>query len=852
METAEQTEGHLFDVIFIGMPFVNGEEGGRFYCLIPINEDISVRFNTNNAITVNLDPEDDRDKDWNGVIMKPLPWSPIDKVTAYVTCPWDRESREWKDSRATLGTVVPFQQLTTHANTQQVLNQAKTRGARIRLVTSDKTYTRNLNALKVLNRNLARTFNQKLVVGRRYDKLLKKDIYSAVRERFPEPADLMNLNDQQRAAVMEASAAPEGLVLVAGPPGTGKTHLAIQMCTPFLLDQEKHQILLTSHSNQAVDKLTADMIEHVDRLSKTHPQMRKHMVIRFHSLTSEEDVVVWEANQARDKPEDARPALFQEVTDETKTATLFQMENAYVLWEHYVQHTRQRFAGLNDRRIVLLKSSLGWRLLQVAGIIESAWSESKRFADFRESLRQYRNERKWEKQERIAFREQQKELFSETISKATVVCCSLSNTAETLIRMNFGPDFIILDEAARATEADCWTLWANYPTTMARLLIGDPRQLQPQVETDSSVARLLKQNGFAHQLSMSLMARLEWGGFPTTTLQKQNRAVTSIVDTYNKPFYNGLLTDGPATAIEKRPLYRKMVNYNERVWKKQSPVLFLDVRHGKAEKISSQSSWFNEENVKQGINLIYSLLHADVIPAYRITVVTPYLAQVRIYRLALQNLHRKHSRHNCRDIEVTSIDGYQGKENNVVILDLVVTDTPGFLTEMNRLVVATSRARDGLYIIGSKKGIDNFKRRSGRYIKRYLSTILPFRCAVEDQQIPCDYYTKGDVKFGRDAYQGASNNETDNDQPMGNDQPMEAWGPADGAAPPIEATDPKQPSETAQQTNTAQPTGTTQPIDNAQPTEAWGMVIDTPMADRPAEEWVEQPVGQPAPDHAAW
>lgn len=82
------------------------------------------------------------------------------------------------------------------------------------------------------------------------------------------------------------------------------------MCTPFLLDIEDRQILLTSHSNQAVDKLAADMIDHISELRQKHLNMKRHMVIRFHSLTIEEEVVMWQANEMRGKPENARPALF--------------------------------------------------------------------------------------------------------------------------------------------------------------------------------------------------------------------------------------------------------------------------------------------------------------------------------------------------------------------------------------------------------------------------------------------------------------------------------------------------------------------------------------------------------------
>lgn len=71
------------------------------------------------------------------------------------------------------------------------------------------------------------SFNYELIVNHRYDKLSKKDIYSVVREKFSESVNLINLNDQQKAAALKASVVLEELVLVIGPLKTSKTHLAI-------------------------------------------------------------------------------------------------------------------------------------------------------------------------------------------------------------------------------------------------------------------------------------------------------------------------------------------------------------------------------------------------------------------------------------------------------------------------------------------------------------------------------------------------------------------------------------------------------------------------------------------------
>lgn len=99
-------------------------------------------------------------------------------------------------------------------------------------------------------------------------------------------------------------------------------------------------------------------------------------------------------------------------------------------------------------------------------------------------------------------------------------------------------------------------------------------------------------------------------------------------------------------------------------------------------------------------------------------------------------MSQKHQTLQCSQLEVLTVDGYQGKENRIAILGLVVTESRGFLSMMNRLVVASSRAQDGLYVIGQKMGIDNTRARYRRFLKRYQSQLLTHR-----------YYLKGETRF---------------------------------------------------------------------------------------------------------
>ena len=51
---------------------------------------------------------------------------------------------------------------------------------------------------------------------------------------------------------------------------------------------------------------------------------------------------------------------------------------------------------------------------------------------------------------------------------------------------------------------------------------------------------------------------------------------------------------------------------------------------------------------------------------------------------------------------VTTVDKYQGEQNDYVILSLTRTLRPGYLRDVRRLTVALSRARLGLYVLGRR------------------------------------------------------------------------------------------------------------------------------------------------------
>jgi intron-binding protein aquarius len=50
--------------------------------------------------------------------------------------------------------------------------------------------------------------------------------------------------------------------------------------------------------------------------------------------------------------------------------------------------------------------------------------------------------------------------------------------------------------------------------------------------------------------------------------------------------------------------------------------------------------------------------------------------------------------------KITTVDKYQGQQNDFVLLSLVRTNNPGHIRDVRRLIVSLSRARYGLYVFG--------------------------------------------------------------------------------------------------------------------------------------------------------
>jgi len=84
-------------------------------------------------------------------------------------------------------------------------------------------------------------------------------------------------------------------------------------------------------------------------------------------------------------------------------------------------------------------------------------------------------------------------------------------------------------------------------------------------------------------------------------------------------------------------------------------------------------------------------------PASKITILTTYNGQKHLIRDVV-NARCANNPLIGRPHKVTTVDKYQGQQNDYILLSLVKTKAVGHLRDVRRLVVAMSRARLGLYI----------------------------------------------------------------------------------------------------------------------------------------------------------
>ncbi len=274
----------------------------------------------------------------------------------------------------------------------------------------------------------------------------------------------------------------------------------------------------------------------------------------------------------------------------------------------------------------------------------------------------------------------EKKAVRAVLARADVVCVTLASLGSSVLA-NEEFDLALLDEATQATEPLALLGFLRAPKV---ILAGDPQQLPPTV---------LSQEAAKAGLGVSLFERLlkDHGEGVKRMLREQYRMNAAIMDFPSREMYGGELRAHPSVA--ERTLADVLTPGAE---VDAPPVLYLDTAgKGFDEEVEpTTKSLFNAGEAGLIEARVKALLALGLSPR-ELAVITPYSAQAHRLRERVEALHP--------DVEVDTVDAFQGREKDAVLVSLTRSNGEGqlgFLTDLRRMNVALTRARRHLFVVG--------------------------------------------------------------------------------------------------------------------------------------------------------
>ncbi|RAH15488.1 MAG: hypothetical protein CMB56_003125 [Methanobacteriota archaeon] len=282
------------------------------------------------------------------------------------------------------------------------------------------------------------------------------------------------------------------------------------------------------------------------------------------------------------------------------------------------------------------------------------------------------------------IRMMEKRIIEDIIDDSEVIVATCIGVAHKSIADRKFP-VVLIDEATQATETA--TLVPIVRGARQLILIGDHQQLPPTI-----ISRRAEEGGF----SRSLFERLIDAGIEPLILKTQYRMHPSISEFPSLKFYKGLLEDGVSSHDRMAPSGFIWPNWD-------LPVAFIPVE-GIEGTDTENASRFNSEEATKVTDIVCKLIESKEIMPDQIGVITPYNGQVRLISDYFENLGGVGKNEPFSGLEIRSVDGYQGREKDVIIFSTVRSNEMGevgFLSDRRRLNVALTRAKRGLIIIGN-------------------------------------------------------------------------------------------------------------------------------------------------------
>ncbi|XP_050417004.1 DNA-binding protein SMUBP-2 [Patella vulgata] len=282
----------------------------------------------------------------------------------------------------------------------------------------------------------------------------------------------------------------------------------------------------------------------------------------------------------------------------------------------------------------------------------------------------------------------------EILTKADVVLVTLTSATDDgplkfIDKGHF--DLVVIDENSQALEAACWIALLRAPRC---ILAGDHHQLPPTI---------LSKQAEKEGLGETLMERVlkTHRDEVVRMLTTQYRMNEAIMQWSSDQLYEGKLS---AHDSVKFHLLKDLPHVNQSE-ETEIPLLLIDTAGCDLFELDlpEEISKGNEGEAGIVASHVEKLVGCGLKPD-EIAVIAPYNLQVDILRGLLSSKYPK--------LEIKSVDGFQGREKEAVIITCVRSNSKGdvgFLAENRRMNVAVTRARRHLALICDTETVSHDK-----------------------------------------------------------------------------------------------------------------------------------------------
>eukprot|EP01038_Epipyxis_sp_PR26KG_P005853 gene5853-8076_t len=500
----------------------------------------------------------------------------------------------------------------------------------------------------------------------------------------------------------------EGLTMVVGPPGTGKTDVAVQIIANIYHNFPTQKILIVTHSNAALNDLFEKIMErdvaprHLLRLGSGERELRETLAVSGAGgggrgqgeVFSKQGRVNWSLSRRLQLLSQVHRLsssleIMGDYANSCETAVYFDLEHI----KPRIDKFHKQVTNNNSIRIQEIFPFLNY-FNDVPHLFNGDQSHDLEsalgcFTHINNIFTELNDYRAFELLRTQSLRSDY--LLTKQARIVAMTCTHAAMTRKRLTELGFKYDSIIMEEAAQILEVETlipMLLQDTDPVDGCRLkrvvLIGDHFQLPP-------VVKHLALQKFS-RLDQSLFSRFIRLGVPSVQLDQQGRARAEISALYSWRYTSQGKSLGDLPLVQQSRSFQKanagfVHNFQ-----------FIDVPYFEGKGESTPTPYFYQNlGEAEYIVAVYQYMRLIGYPSDKITILTTYNGQKHLIR----DILAKRCANKLFGIPtVSTVDKYQGQQNDYILLSLVRTESIGHIRDVRRLIVALSRARLGLYVFG--------------------------------------------------------------------------------------------------------------------------------------------------------